>query len=150
MTINIQNAAKKLLSEGFVIIEEIVSIAHLDILQSKMIEETWDMVEKKNWGGVGALHGHLQQNPPRYAPYVYRDIISNPVVIEISKLVLGIDFYNDFYSANTNCPGSIMQPVHSDCSPLWPGSKISHPPVSLVINIPLIDVDETNGSIELW
>lgn len=137
-------------SEGFVIVDDIVSPEHLDILQSKMIDETLQMIHQKKWGGVGGLYGHLQQNPPRYAPYIFRDIVSNPIVIEISKCILGENFYNDFYSANTNCPGSVMQPVHSDCTSLWQGNMINHPPVSLIINIPLIDADENNGSMEIW
>lgn len=150
MKINLANLKEKLLSDGYIIIENVVSHAHLDILFDHMIEKTWEMMKNKKWGGVGSLQGHLQQNPSRCSPYVFRDILSNPIVIAVSKSVLGPMLYNDFYSANTNCPGSIMQPVHSDCSPLWPGNTVLHPSFSLVINIPLIDVNEMNGSIELW
>ncbi len=150
MKIDFCEEKEKLLLDGFIIIENLVSKEHVDFLHEKMLGESWEMMKEKKWGGVRSCHGHIQQNPPRYAPYVFRDIVSNPVVINISKLILGENFYNDFYSANTNCPESIMQPLHSDCMPLWPGNVIQHPPVSLVINIPLVDTDEINGSMEIW
>ncbi len=150
MNIDINETVNQLLLEGFVILDDCVSSLHLDLLHHKMLAETLQMIHEKKWGGVGSLQGHLQQNPPRYAPYVFRDIVSNPLVIDISERILGENFYSDFYSANTNCPGSMMQPVHSDCGSLWQGNRIAHPPVSLIINIPLVDVDENNGSMEIW
>ena len=148
--IDLNDAAKNILENGYVILDDLVSHEHLDILFDVMLPRTVEMIEKKKWGGLGSSYGHLQQNPPRYAPYVYSDIVTNNTVIEISARILGEGFYNNLYTSNTNCPNSTPQLVHPDWVPLWPFHPIPHPTVSLVVNIPLVDVTEENGSMEIW
>ncbi len=150
MKINFLNIKDLLLSQGYIIVSNLVSHEHLDLIHNKMIVETREMIKKNKWGGVGSIKGHIQQNPPRYTPYVFKDILSNSTVLEISRLILGNNFFNDFYSANTNCPGSIAQPVHIDCAPKKKDENISNLPISLVINIPLVKVSKNNGSMEIW
>ncbi len=146
----IKDAIEKLSTEGYVIIEDLIEHNLLDNIRMQMTHATRQMFLNEQWGALGSIKGHIQQNPPREAPYVYRQIISNPTVIEITHALLGDGLFNDFYSMNTNCPGSLEQPLHRDCIPLWPKDTVDHPPVSLVVNIPLVEVTEFNGSMELW
>ncbi|SVD95058.1 uncharacterized protein METZ01_LOCUS447912, partial [marine metagenome] len=58
--------------------------------------------------------------------------------------------FNGFYNGNTNTPGSTQQNLHMDTGHLWSNLNPSHPTASVVVNIPMIDVTEERGAIELW
>jgi ectoine hydroxylase-related dioxygenase (phytanoyl-CoA dioxygenase family) len=97
---------------------------------------------------VQFVGGHIQQDPPPEPELIFRDVLANDAVVAVTHAVLGDGLVNVFYSGNTNLPGSAAQPVHHDGSSLWPG--VYHPPPSLIVNMALVDTDETNGAIELW
>ena len=84
------------------------------------------------------------------APYIFRDVVSNPFVIQVTKGLLGDGLFNSFYNGNCNCPGSGTQPLHPDHPHLWPDMDVAHPPASLVVNICLVETTEENGAVELW
>jgi len=136
--------------EGYVVLEDIVSHAHLDVLRERMDEDSRKLIAADKWGGAGRVKGHLQQGPPPFAPYVFCDIVANPFAIQVTRELLGDGVYNSFYNGNTNCPGSGKQPLHRDGGHLWPGLEVAHPAASVVVNISPMDVSEENGSVELW
>lgn len=136
--------------EGYVVLENIVSHAHLDRLRERMDEDSQKLIDVEKWGGAGRVTGHLQQGPPPFAPYVFADIVANPFVIQVTRALLGEGVYNSFYNGNTNSPGSGVQPLHRDSGHLWPGLPAAHPTASVVVNISPMDVCEENGSVELW
>lgn len=145
----LERAKQQILHDGYVVLEGLVPEDCLDILRNKMDEDTEELVRRGAIGGYGSAKGHLQQNPPPFKPYVFDEIIANKVVSKITTSILGNSIINNFYSANTNCPNSEAQVVHCDFGHLWkecPG----HPPVNLVINLVLQDVNENNGSTEIW
>ncbi len=144
-------ARKAILEDGYVILNNAVSITSLDVLLEKMLEDARTLLDAGKWGGAGAVHGHLQQAPPPFAPYVFSDIIANPFAEQVSLSVLAGRAYLSLYTANTNTPGSHIQPLHRDThDELWPGHRIIHPPFALVVNICPLEVTEGNGAIELW
>jgi ectoine hydroxylase-related dioxygenase (phytanoyl-CoA dioxygenase family) len=147
---HLKEAVQAVRREGYVVLEDIVSHAHLDLLRERMDEDSRKLIAAKKWGGAGQLPGHLQQGPPPFAPYVFSDIVANPFVIQVSRELLGEGLYNSFYNGNTNCPGSSTQPLHRDGGHLWPGLEVAHPAASVVVNISPMDVSEENGSVELW
>jgi hypothetical protein len=136
---NINRAVEAINTCGYVILENAVPVHLLDILHTKMREDTQKILVKPKWDAVGAVKGHLKQSPPPFAPYVFREIISNSFAAQVTEKVLGEDRFNVFYDGNCNCPGSKPQPVHVDAGvPLF------------VVNVGLVDITEHNGSIELW
>ena len=147
---HVDQAVEAIRTDGYVVLESIVDHTHLDILRERMDEDSQKLITAKKWGGAGQLKGHLQQGPPPSAPYIFRDIVANPYVIQVTKAVLGEGLFNSFYSGNTNCPGSVTQPLHMDDRHLWPDLRIPHPTASVAVNIAPMDVTEENGSIELW
>ena len=147
---HLQQAIVAIRGEGYVVLENIVSHAHLDVLRERMDEDSQKLIGAQKWGGAGQLPGHLQQGPPPFAPYVFSDIVANPFVVQVTRELLGKGLYNSFYNGNTNCPGSGTQPLHGDGGHLWPGMEIAHPAASVVVNISPMDVSEENGSVELW
>ena len=143
-------AVNAIQQEGFVVLDNAVNHQVLDILFDKMCEDSERLIAAQKWGGAGRIAGHLTQGPPPHAPYVFRDIVANPLVIQITQAVLGEGLFNGFYRGNTNTPGSGEQPLHMDGRHLWPAMSVAHPPAQLVINTALIDVTEDRGAIELW
>src|SRR5882762_9238405 len=134
--------------DGYVILGGAIDAAVLDALKPKLDEDTATLLERGEWGGAGAVPGHLQQSMPRTAAYIHRDIVTNPLVIAVTFAILGTGVHNHFYNGNTNMPGSKMQPLHRDADHLWPGHI--HPTASIVVNVSPVDVDETNGATEIW
>jgi hypothetical protein len=147
---HLQAAVEAIRTDGLVVLENIVSHAHLDILRERMDEDSQKLIDVEKWGGAGQIKGHLQQGPPPFAPYIFSDIVANPFVIQVTRELLGEGVYNSFYNGNTNSPGSGKQPLHRDSRHLWPGQKVAHPAASVVINISPMDVSEENGAVELW
>ena len=136
--------------QGYVVVEDIVDHAHLDVLKGRMDEDAERKIRCQHWGGAGRQPGHLQHKPPPFAPYVFEDVVANPFVLQVTQSVLGDGLFNRFYSGNTNCPGSGTQPLHVDHVPLWRGLEKPHPAYNLVVNISPEDTTEDNGAVEIW
>lgn len=147
---NVEQAVEAIRTIGFVVLEDVVSHAHLDMLRERMDEDSQKLIERDQWGGAGRVQGHLQQGPPPFAPFIFPDIVANPFVIQVTRELLGPGLYNSFYNGNTNTPGSGKQPLHRDGNHLWPNLEVAHPAVSVVVNISPTGVSEENGSVELW
>jgi Phytanoyl-CoA dioxygenase (PhyH) len=134
--------------DGYVVLGGVVDLAVLDALKPKLDEDTAELLRRGEWGGTGQLPGHLSQSMPRSKEHIYRDVVTNPLVIQVTAEILGEGLHNHFYNGNTNMLGSEVQPLHRDAPHLWPDPV--HPVTSLVINMSPIDVDESNGATELW
>ena len=147
---HVEQAITALRVDGYVILENVINHDHLDILRERMDADSQLLINAEKWGGAGKLIGHLQQGPPPYAPYIFRDIVANPYVVQVTQELLGPGLYNNFYNGNTNCPGSTTQPLHRDGAHLWPNQEVAHPTTEVVVNISPLDTTEENGSVELW
>ena len=147
---NLNRAASAMRNDGYVVLEDIVAHAHLDQLRERMDRDSQQLVAAEQWSGAGGLPGHLMLGAPPFAPFVFRDIVANPFVIQLSQALLGDSFFNGLYSGNTNCPGNATQPLHRDADHLWPDLAVAHPVASLVVNIVPQDASDENGSTELW
>ena len=137
--------------DGFVVLGGVIGQDALDAIKPKLEEDTAELLRRGNWGGAGRVPGHLQQSMPRSAKYIHRDIVTNPLVIQVTAAVLGEGVHNHFYNGNTNMPGSQTQPLHRDSGHLWP--DIVHPFAS-VIDTPLPEPAEAEhmmlGSKANW
>ena len=149
-SVNLEAAERAIREEGYVILQDVISHDYLDALLPRMTADSEKMIAARRWGGAGRLKGHLQQVPPPFAPYVFRDIVANPFAIQLTGKILGNGHYNRFYNGNTNCPNSLKQPLHADSPQLWRDLASPHPPATLILNVTLVDVTEENGSTELW
>ncbi len=147
---HVKKAVEAIRVDGCVVLENIISTKNLDILRERMDADSQKLIKAEKWGGAGMLKGHLQQGPPPFAPYVFKDIVANPYVIQVTSELLGTGVYNNFYNGNTNCPGSSTQPLHRDGDHLWQKQEVAHPTAEVVVNISPQDTSEDNGSVELW
>ena len=146
---NLDAAAEALLVDGFVILEDVVNVSHLDLLHERLTADLEALLSRPdapyNWNV-----GNVQQDPPPFPPYLFQDVLFNDFVIDVTAALLGAGVKNTLYSGNTALSGDQRQPVHADTGHLWPRLETAHPPVHLVINIPTVDVSAENGSTEIW
>ena len=145
----VQRAITALREDGFVVINDVVDHAHLDRLRERMTDDL-DKIRALPVVPHNFVWGNIQQNPPPDAGLVFRDVVANPFVCQVTRALLGSGAFNDYLGGNTNVPGSGLQPVHVDDGQLWPHLHAAHPPARLVVNVALDDTTEENGAIELW
>jgi ectoine hydroxylase-related dioxygenase (phytanoyl-CoA dioxygenase family) len=146
---HLADAVKALREEGIVVLEDAVDLDHVAILRDRWLADVDLLLARKdrpfNWNP-----NNLQQDPPPFPPYLFRDVLVNEAAIAVNRQVLGKGLKNAFYSGNTALPGEHRQPVHADSGQLWPDQVVAHPPYAIVVNLPLVDMSAENGSTEMW
>jgi len=145
----VKRGVKAIMDDGVVVLKDVVDPTHVAILRERVLEDVDKFVNRPdapfNWN-----RGNVQQDPPPFPPYLFRDVLANEYAIQITHGVLGDGLYNAFYSGNTAMPSDQRQPVHADMGQLWQNQEIAHPPYALVVNLPLVDMGPENGSTEVW
>jgi ectoine hydroxylase-related dioxygenase (phytanoyl-CoA dioxygenase family) len=105
-----------------------------------------EQLNKKAFG-----KNHIGFFPPLVAPFANVEFVAHPLLIPLLEKLLGPDFICCFYHTNTAYPGSEIQPVHRDHPPIFGSAlPVPHPPTHIVLNVPLCDFNEENGSTEVW
>jgi hypothetical protein len=142
-------AVRAVMDDGVVVLKDVVSLDHLDRLHERMLEDLEALHQRKdapfNWNV-----GNIQQDPPPFPPYLFKDVLVNEQVIAVTSALLGPGVKNRYYSGNTAMPSDQRQPVHADNTHLWPHLTVAHPPAEVVVNIATVDVSPENGSTEIW
>lgn len=145
----LEAAAQAVKDDGFVAITNAVHPEHVAALLERTLTDLATILARPD-APFNFNTGNVQQDPPPFAPFLFRDVLLNETAIAVSKAVLGAGVKNAFYSGNTTLPNDTRQPVHPDVGQLWPGLTHATPPFGLVVNIPLVAVSPENGSTELW
>jgi Phytanoyl-CoA dioxygenase (PhyH) len=142
-------AVSALREDGIVVLNDVIDTGHLETLRERMLADLRELLARRdapfNWNV-----GNVQQDPPPFPPYLFRDVLVNEMVIAVTKALLGPGLRNSYYSGNTSLPGGQKQPVHVDVGQLWPNLETATPAFGVVVNVPLVDMDERNGSTEVW
>ncbi len=146
---NLKLALQALRKDGFVILHEVISTNHIESLRERMLADV-DSILTLDDVPFQFNDGHLQQDPPPFPPYLFRDVLLNDFVVQITRATLGEGVKNTMYSGNTCLPNETQQPLHVDHGQLWPGLKTATPAFSIVANVPIVDMTPENGSTEIW
>lgn len=96
--------------------------------------------------GAQRYQMYLPFAPPFADPRLYE----NDLVLAVCERVMGPDLALSYFASDTPLPGSDYQRVHSDTRLLFPETSLSLPAYGLVLNVPLVDCTEENGSLEFW
>lgn len=142
-------AVRAIREDGFIILKGVVDLEHVEVLRERMLADLPKILADDE-PPFNQNPGNVQQDPPPFPPYLFRDVLFNELVIAVTKGVLGPGLKNSFYSGNTALPGDYTQGVHLDSPHLWPGMKAATPAFGLVVNVPVVDMTPENGSIQLW
>lgn len=146
---NLKLALQALREDGFVILHDVISSKHIESLRERMLADVTDILALDNIP-FQFNDGHLQQDPPPFPPYLFRDVLVNDFVVQITRAALGEGVKNTMYGGNTCLPNETQQPLHVDHGQLWPGLKTATPAFSIVTNVPVVDMTPENGSTEIW
>lgn len=140
---------------GYVVIEDIFDLAYLHMIRDTYESQLQAFIESR--GGLDAMEGktfgknQLSFHPRVDFPLADEQIVAHPLAVQLTTELMGEGFQCGFYNTNTAMPGSGSQPIHQDTTPLFGAAlPVPHPVVSLVVNIPLQDFTEENGSTEVW
>ncbi len=142
-------AVEAIRRDGFVVLENVVSLDSIAVLREKALEDVKALLARPD-APFNFNTGNLQQDPPPFPPYLFRDVLVNDFVAQVTGALLGPGVKNAFYSGNTALPSDACQPVHPDVGQLWSGMDTASPAFGLVVNVPLVDMSATNGATELW
>jgi hypothetical protein len=143
-------AVNAMREDGCVVLNDAVDPQHVALVHDRMIEDL-DAILSRGDTPFNFNRANIQQDPPPFPPYLFRDVLLNDLVISITKAILGPGLKNAFYSGNTALPNTPdRQPVHADMGQLWPDLEVATPPYALVVNVLPVDVSPENGSTEIW
>ncbi len=153
---SLADAARTFRESGYVVLEGIYDPDWIAALRTSYDALLAEYLEDK--GGIEAMAGktfgtnHVGIHPPLVMPWADPQIVAHPITDQVLSTLLGEDYHCGFYHTNTAYPGSGIQPIHRDDSLLFSSSEMNvpHPVVSIVLNIPLCDFTEENGSTEIW
>lgn len=140
-------AADALWRDGAVVLANIVDLGHLEAVRSRMEPDVAELVKRCKKNGPD---GHYAQRPPVAAPYVFQDVLANRLAVQVAALAAGVPLQLTLTNANTILPGSEPQNLHRDHGNLWKDVAQSHRPAYVSVHVPLVDMDEKNGSTEVW
>jgi len=146
---NLAIANRALKEDGIVVLKDVIDPAHIAVLRERVMADVDRFVNRPN-APFNWNRGNVQQDPPPFPPYLFRDVLANDIVIEVTQSILGKGLYNSFYSGNTAMPSESRQPVHADSGQLWENLEVATPPYALVVNVGLVDMSPENGSTEIW
>lgn len=152
---NLALALRTLRDVGYVEIEEVYSREWVKDLRARYDELLEEHIASR--GGMEGINAksfgrnHIGLHLPLIDPFSDPQIVANPIAVQIMEKSIGEDFQCSFYHSNTSYPGSGYQPIHRD----WPvlfGTELDVPipMTALVLNIPLCDFTEENGSTAVW
>lgn len=147
MTCDIVSCADQIKVNGYAVIENLLPRSLIDSLREafdRLLEE--HRAANPTNRGANRYQMYLPFEPPFADPLVY----DNDTVLEVVQRVLGPDPICTYFASDTPLPGSEHQRVHSDTRLLFPEEHLSLPCYGLVLNIPLVDVTEENGPMEVW
>src|SRR6266542_18936 len=89
--------------DGFVVLEGVIDVAHVAVLRERVLADLPQILAREdapfNWHT-----GNVQQEPPPFPPYLFRDVLLNDRVIAVTKAELGAGVKNAYYSGNTAMP----------------------------------------------
>jgi ectoine hydroxylase-related dioxygenase (phytanoyl-CoA dioxygenase family) len=143
---------------GYVVIEDVYDHAFIkelrasydDLLERFLaVHGGIDGVNKAKKNGFG--RSHIAMFLPFLPPFSDEQVVANPIALQVLSAVLGDTLTCSFYNSNTAYPGSGYQKIHRDIGLIFGTElQVPTPPTHLVLNIPLTDFTEENGSTEVW
>ncbi|KAI0855020.1 hypothetical protein F4860DRAFT_522032 [Xylaria cubensis] len=141
-------ALKHLYESGIVTLKNAVTTASLDRLNAIMAPEAIRLakVDGQHFN-FGPRCSNINQGPPLEELLMFPDVWVNPFVLSVLAAILGPNPVLHYACGNTALKAAPdgRQPVHSDI-------EFPHPtfPFSYVVNIPLVNMTESNGATEVW
>ncbi|MBP3961741.1 phytanoyl-CoA dioxygenase family protein [Paenibacillus lignilyticus] len=143
----LETAAEQVKVNGYILFEKVLSDEKIKTIRDSFDPIFDEYIDKR---GYNTGTNRAQMFLPFMAPFNDSEVIAHPIVMSVIEKVLGRGFHCSYFASDTPMPGSDYQAVHCDIMPLFPELTVPLPAFSLVVNIPLVDVNEVNGPLEIW
>lgn len=159
---NLKKLARKFDEEGYIIIPSYFARSKIEKLNTESARCYHSHLRRLNTGGLhrsptgtaispSQKEGFLNMIPEPRMPFWDPAIFCEGILIELLGLILNSkSFVLPFYTININVPGTSMQFPHRDFGVSFKEFSIPLPTHALVVNIPLTDFTQENGSTEIW
>lgn len=139
---------------GIVILANSVEREALGIARQAVVDGLCNLdAEAAKSQGVRVGNGRymvtLHLNPPFDRP----ELFASPPLVAVARATLGADVIINSLAVVIAVPGAEAQRPHLDHGMLFPGDEavsVAAPPYALTAIIPMMDLDETTGSTEVW
>lgn len=147
-------AREALFGSGLVILRQAVDAHALAMAREAIVEGLCglDAEEARRQGvrvGAGRYMVTLSLEPPFDRP----EIFASPPLLAVARATLGVDVTINSLTAVIALPGAEAQRPHVDHAMLFPSDEsasMAAPPYALTAIIPLLDLDDSTGSTEVW
>ncbi|HET7616374.1 MAG TPA: phytanoyl-CoA dioxygenase family protein [Bacillales bacterium] len=140
-------AVEQVKANGYIVFENVIEQRLIDDIRDAFDPLFDTYIERKGFNtGTNRAQMHL----PFMEPFCSEQIINHPVAMVVVDQLLGRDNRCIYFASDTPMPGAEYQNVHSDIMPLFPELAVPLPAFCLVVNIPLVNVTEENGPLEVW
>ena len=134
-------------TSGYVVFDRLVDGERIEAIRRAFDPLFDEYVARRGYNtGVKRARMYLPFEPP----FCDEEIVANPFILPILEAVLGPGMRCTYFASDTPAEGSDYQSAHSDISPLFPEVSVSLPTYAMVVNIPLVDVTDENGPLEIW
>ena len=140
-------AVEQVRANGYIVFEKVIAEDKIAKIREAFDPLFDEYIERK---GYNTGKNRAQMFLPFTEPFIDEEVIVNPFAMPVIDRILGQDHRCTYFASDTPMPGSDYQNVHCDIMPLFPELAIPLPIFSLVVNIPLVDVTEENGPLEVW
>jgi ectoine hydroxylase-related dioxygenase (phytanoyl-CoA dioxygenase family) len=143
----IARRAAEILEHGYTVLENVVPPELVAAMRDRfeLLLQARAAAEPTN-RGAARYQMYLPWEPPFADPRFYE----RDDVLAIVEAVMEPEPALVYFASDTPLPGSDYQAVHSDTRPLYRELEVHLPPFGIVVNLPLVDCTEENGSLEFW
>lgn len=140
-------AVEQVKANGYILFDKVISEEKISSIRGEFDPLFDEYIERK---GYNTGTNRAQMFLPFTEPFIDEDIICHPIATSVIDQLLGEGNHCNYFASDTPMPRSDYQNAHCDIMPLFPDLSIPLPVFSLVLNIPLVDVTEENGPLEIW
>ena len=74
--------------DGIVVLENIIVASHIEMLRDRMLADVAAIL-KRDDVPFNFNKGNIQQDPPPFPPYIFRDVLVNDLVIQVTRARFG-------------------------------------------------------------
>jgi hypothetical protein len=144
---SLRRHADRIRVDGYTVLEGALPLAFIGEMRERfdaLLEEYRDANPTNR--GANRYQMYLPWEPPFSSP----TLIEHPEVLSVVQAILGERVLLGYLASDTPLPGSDYQTAHLDSELLFPESGVATPCFALVVNVPLVDVTEENGPLEIW
>lgn len=150
----VKTARGALHEEGTLILRDSVDVSAIEAAHHSVVERLCGL-DLETLGRIGIRVGErrymvtLALEPPFDQPALF----ASPPLVDVARAMLGPGVVINSFAVVLALPGAPAQRIHVDHEPLFPrhrGASMAVPAYAITTIVPLIDLDESTGSTEVW